>query len=232
MVINMETIWDKRFDGNFLKIVAIITMLIDHIGVVFLSSSDNYDLYRVCRMIGRISFPIFCFLLTEGFYYTRDKVKYIKRLFLFAIISEIPFDLAFYHSVVALYMQNVMWTLLIGFVVMSLMERYCNQMFLKYVIAAVGCVLTYIMQTDYNVFGILLIVILYITRYDRKRQHIFMTLAILCSGKFEAFGILCMPFILAYDEDKERMKLPKYVSYVFYPAHLLILFIIWRLMGL
>jgi len=82
-----------------LKIIAIVAMLIDHTGAILISphATEYPTLYLVSRGIGRIAFPIFVFLIVEGFYHTRDVKKYLKRLGIFAIISEIPFDFAFYN---------------------------------------------------------------------------------------------------------------------------------------
>ena len=110
----------KGISGSTLKIIAMITMLIDHIGAAVCMRmmlaegfgdlngaaeetikawvtvhADLYSTYYMFRMIGRIAFPIFCFLLVEGFKHTKDAKKYAIRLFAFALISEIPFDLAF-----------------------------------------------------------------------------------------------------------------------------------------
>ena len=79
-----------------LKIIAIITMLIDHIAAIFIP--QNTWIYIAGRVIGRLAFPIFVFLLVEGFYHTRSVPNYLKRLGIFALISEIFFDLAFYNS--------------------------------------------------------------------------------------------------------------------------------------
>ncbi len=93
-----------------LKWIAVITMIIDHTGAVLFP--DN----MVFRYIGRIAFPIFCFLLVEGFFHTRDVRKYMLRLGLFALISEIPYDLAFRDTVLEFEHQNVFFALLLGVV--------------------------------------------------------------------------------------------------------------------
>ena len=84
-----------------LKLIAIITMLIDHIAAVLIPSDTM--LWLVMRCIGRLAFPIFVFLLVEGFHHTRDVKKYLLRLGAFALISEVPFDLAFYGTDARIY---------------------------------------------------------------------------------------------------------------------------------
>ena len=82
---------NKGLSGSTLKIIAMVTMLIDHIGAAVLArmiisgNAELYDLYMVLRKIGRLAFPIFCFLLIEGFCHTKDVKKYTSRLCLFAL---------------------------------------------------------------------------------------------------------------------------------------------------
>lgn len=116
--------------GCVLKMIAVITMLVDHTASTIVwqlisekpawgpvTAENEYawqTFYSVLRDIGRMAFPIYCFLLVEGFYHTRNKAKYALRLFLFALISEVPFDMAFQESFFDISYNNVFFTLLIG----------------------------------------------------------------------------------------------------------------------
>ena len=106
----------KGISSSTLKWIAIISMLIDHFAVAVYSQLENYQMgvYTLMRGIGRIAFPIYCFLLVEGFCHTHDIMKYIKRCFIFALISEIPFDLAVHGNVFDLSSQNVFFTMTLG----------------------------------------------------------------------------------------------------------------------
>jgi len=118
----MEKTKKLSISGSTLKWIAIITMLIDHIAASFYImyiETNNLTgapvvIYEVMRCIGRIAFPIFIFLLIEGFTHTRNVGKYMLRLFLFALISEVPFDLAFMHEWYYPEYQNVFFTLFLG----------------------------------------------------------------------------------------------------------------------
>ena len=121
----------RFLSSSGLKVIAVITMLIDHVAsvllrenpVVLLQIADyQLTLYTLMRTIGRIAFPIFAFLLAEGFHYTSDRKKYGIRLLVFALISEIPWNLE--HSGKLLYSsQNVFFTLLLGFLGLCVIEE-------------------------------------------------------------------------------------------------------------
>lgn len=86
----------QGISGYWLKVIAVVSMLIDHTSAVILEQIPGLEAPAFfMRIIGRAAFPIYCFLLVEGFYHTRSRAKYAGRLFLFALISEVPFDLAF-----------------------------------------------------------------------------------------------------------------------------------------
>lgn len=126
--------------GSTLKMIAIITMFIDHLGATVLRAITRLpavtsdpslsavwaDIYNASRDIGRIAFPIFCFFIVEGFCHTRNVWKYAGRLFLFSFISEIPFDIALKGSWYYPSKQNVYFTLLIGLLVIIGMS-YCDK---------------------------------------------------------------------------------------------------------
>lgn len=223
---NYIVFWDKRFGRNFLKVVALITMLCDHIAVVLVSAKNDPQLYNILRMIGRISFPIFCFMITEGFRYTSDRKKYFLRLLIFAVISEIPFDLAVSGSFFDIKQQNVMWTLSIGFLVLTVVEKYKDKLYLQIICITAGSIIAFLMKVDYIFYGVLIISVFYLCRENHYKMFIILMFLLIFQGEAESFGILSIPFIMAYDSDKKEKKLPKYFFYVFYPLHLIVLYLI------
>jgi hypothetical protein len=142
----------RGISGSTIKIIAVVTMMIDHIAASLLTRlliargiyslygmSDRnaimswwaengtlYDTVMVMREIGRLGFPIFCFLLVEGFQKTRNVRKYLFRLGMFALISEIPFDLAFSARVLEFQYQNVYFTLFIGILALYAIDWLMN----------------------------------------------------------------------------------------------------------
>jgi hypothetical protein len=211
--------------------IAIITMLIDHSAAIFVP--NNLPMYWVLRGIGRLAFPIFAFLLVEGFFHTRDVKKYLIRLGLFAFISEIPFDLAFYKTFFYPGHQNIFFTLFLGLLLMMILkkaeERFKKKTIISNILDAVitvgFCIIAVLLATDYNYSGILLIISFYLFRGNK----ILLTLSLLIvtgylMGPFSAIATLSMIFIWFYNGKKGRDA--KYLFYIFYPAHLLILFFI------
>lgn len=215
-----------------LKMIAIITMLIDHIGAVLIPS--NTTAYLIFRSIGRLAFPIFAFLIVEGFYHTRDVKKYLTRLGIFALVSEIPFDLAFYGD---FYMghQNIFFTLFLGLLLIMVMKDI-ERRFPKNLITSNAintllvisfCIIAFLLKTDYNFLGILLITAFYLFR-GSKMLLVLSILLIFGTpiGDISILATLSMVFISLYNGKKGKGM--KYFFYVFYPAHLLILFLIFK----
>lgn len=220
---------DWHFGRSFLKITAMLSMLCDHIAFVLIPASGYPSLYYIMRAVGRIAFPLFCFMLVEGFIYTHNREKYIIRLAVFAVISEIPFDLSAGGGVLCWESQNVMWTLLIGFLVMYAIDKAGESNIAnitKIFAILAGSAAAYFMHTDYSVFGVFIIAALYIYRYNRKMGMLIMGMLILSQNSIEIYAILSIPIILNYSPNKNNVWLPKYFFYAFYPAHLFILYII------
>lgn len=223
--------------GCVLKVIAMVSMLIDHTAAVLIAPFQNLTpLYIAMRVIGRLAFPIYCFLLVEGFYHTRNRKKYAGRLFLFALISEIPFDLAFNQKIWDFSYNNVFFTLLIGLLVIwgtdASKDWVTEQKFgsavtilrnvLTIVILCAGCFLAAILNTDYSAVGILVIFAIY-TIKDNRLMGSGVAIGILgiLAGFIEFVALLDL--IPIYFYNGTRGKQIKYFFYAFYPVHLLIL---------
>lgn len=236
--------------GSHLKWIAIITMLIDHIGAALLELgllpkisnailgghsfdyvvADYHFWYRfddILRSIGRLAFPIFCFLLVEGFLHTKDVKKYALRLGLFALVSEIPFDLAFNERLLEVSYQNVFFTLFIGLLVLIGLNYFEETLpahisWLRFIVAITGILFAVFLRTDYDAFGIILIVLLYEFRNYKVLRCIAGAILMLFNS---TTGFLAFLLIWLYNGDRGR-QLPKYFFYAFYPVHLLLLFLV------
>lgn len=202
-----------------LKMIAIITMLVDHIGAVLFPGE------MVFRYIGRIAFPIFIFLMVEGFYHTRDVRKYEIRMAIFALISEIPFDLAFSGTLFYMGYQNVFFTLVIGLVMMDLMKRWEGASWKTLGVFVACLLLAELLHTDYSAAGVLLIFVFYRFR-EKTVTKIILTaiIAFACFGAVEGFCLFAFLPILLYNG--KRGPSLKYAFYAFYPVHLVILYLI------
>ncbi len=220
----------KGISGSALKIIAIFAMLLDHIGAVFLGAYTGP--YLIFRSIGRIAFPIFCFLLAEGFFHTKNIAKYCFRLGIFALISEIPFDLAFSRTVYDPDSQNVFFTLLIGLVTIACMDLCKNipagspgiWLLCFGSLPAAGMALAWLLNTDYAEIGVLSVVLLYLFHNKRTISVVCVCLTLCCLSELELAAFAAVPLILYYNG--RRGIALKYIFYIFYPAHLLVLFLL------
>lgn len=204
------------FNSFSLKIIAIICMLVDHIGYIFYPGEPTF------RIIGRLAFPIFCFLIVEGFHHTRNHLNYLIRLSIFAILSEIPFDLAFYGKIFDLQHQNVFITLALGLACIFCLEEMNTQR--RFTIPFVLVILAaYFSHCDYGIGGVLLICMFYLTRQTPwTRLFLCGLILYLFFGAFELYGIAAMIPITLYNG--KRGPNVKMFFYWFYPVHLLVLY--------
>lgn len=209
-----------------IKIIAMVSMLIDHLGAFVLlpwlqagNGQANFEtwntLYTTSRAVGRLAFPLFCFLIVEGFQHTSDVKKYLKRLGIFALISEIPFDLARSHSFFDLSGQNVMFTLFSGLFAIWCIEKF-DQPIYRFMGVVLSLVFVTILDTDYSTLGVSVIIILYVLRDFRLFQSLF--------GAFAFIGSwFAMPaFVITYFYNGLKGNLSSKAFYWFYPVHLLL----------
>ena len=207
-----------------LKLIAILSMTIDHVGAALFPNA-NIGSFEYMRVLGRLAFPIFCFLIVEGFFYTRNIKKYLVRLFLFAFISELPFDLLFNRTGNLWAMQNIFFTLFLGLIAIyaidvTRIKRGQNTFAITSILVAVG-VVAHFANVDYAELGIIYIVTFYL--YRGRNLQIFLILVVLnllfCgANNIQMFSALAVPIIACYN-GKLGPKV-KYLFYAYYPLHL------------
>ena len=218
-----------KLDGRMLKIIAVISMFIDHVGAVLF---PDVILFRI---VGRLAFPIYCFLLVEGARYTHNMRQYMLRMGIFALISELPFDWAFYHRPVYLAHQNVFFTLFIGLVMIWFLEHPMNDMEIpdivnKLIIVALAGTAAELLSTDYGFSGIATILIFYILRERALLKYLITALICIGMGWIEGFAVLALIPIALYNGQRgSQTKVMQYGFYAFYPAHLLLLAFLYQI---
>ena len=207
-----------------LKIIACVAMLIDHIGYAL------YPNVAILRMIGRIALPIFAFQVALGFRHTKDKEKYILRMFLFAVISQIPFSLlTSIHT--STFRLNIGITFLLALLLLYSIEDIkpiWAKILCSLVVIALSCFLKY----DYYIYGIALVLIFYYTFNNKKVVFPFyyVTTMIYCMYRkslLQIYSLFSLIPIMLYNGKKGPSF--KYFFYAFYPLHMLAIYIIFKL---
>lgn len=267
----MEKRKDNRgiLTGAVLKNIACLTMFTDHFFAILVYNYMTLHpvngawnpqiekVYRIGRDIGRVSFVLFAYLIVEGFVHTGSRVRYLLRLFLFALLSEIPFDLAFSGEVADWSGQNVYWTLFLGVLMLTLWEELGRYGGLwvqaaQLAVLVLSCGTAFLFSADYRFMGILLIFALYQTRGRSLPLQISAAGLVMFFGTWganciryagtytavyllrfslrELYGLSAFALTALYNGDRGR-QLPKPFYYGFYPVHLLILYGVARLIG-
>ncbi len=268
--VNNEKPTRRGITASTIKIMAIIIMAIDHTSAAVLTRilidrgmydilttdmdaqinwlAANGPLYYtmlIMRGIGRLAFPIFCYFIVEGFQHTRDVKKYALRLFAFALISEVPFDLALAGTAWYPSYQNVYWTLLLGLIAIYFIDyvtkldysRFKN-LTLENIVrtlgivcaAAIPMVVAHFLNTDYGAMGVMVIAVMYLLRKKPLLAYVAGVFILSLMSLVEILAIL-MVIPLYFYNGKRGLKM-KYFFYWFYPVHLLILWLICYAMGL
>lgn len=216
-------------DTNLLKLVAIILMVIDHVGFQFMDDDV------VMRSIGRLSFPIFAWCIVVGSEYTHDIKAYMKRMALFYFVSQPCYVLAFER---AWTQHNIYLTLLLGLVaIWAIRDR-------EYWALPMTLLAAYFISPNYGMDGVYIIILMYLVRGSKLLAAVALSAFCIYWGnnsmvvghignyavKLQSLAIFALPLIILPTHSKLRLN--KYVFYAFYPVHLLIIYAIKCLMGL
>lgn len=241
----------KKLSSFTLHVLAMILMLCDHLWATLLPGQE----WLTC--IGRIAFPIFAFMIAEGFYQTSNRKKYLKRMFIFALISEIPFNLIMSSGLINPFHQNVLFTFTLAILFMMLIEKIKNikNNILKYVLIVIvffaSMLVGMLTFVDYYTIGIATVLVFYLfkekTWYNLLIQLlliIWLNVSVMSGYGYElnilgyniffaqqGFAVLSLIPIWLYNGNQGyHEKWFKYFCYLFYPCHLLIIYIIWNLL--
>lgn len=242
----MET--KKSFDlsAAALHIIAMLLMLCDHLWATVVPGNQ----WLTC--LGRLAFPIFAFMIVEGYFHTSNLRRYMLRLVLLALISEIPFNLMYSASVFYPFHQNVIWSLLIGMLLIHLNElaKRKGKIWLRILVAIgtvlLGAIVGLVLMVDYNGSGIVTILVFYFLR-GRKWWCLLGQIAVLyyinvevlsgLSFEVSIFGhsfmivkqglslLALIPIWLYRGRQGLHGKPFQYFCYLFYPAHMLLLYL-------
>ncbi len=237
-----------QLNSNSIKLIAIAAMTIDHIAWLVFPGYSREPLAVLMHIIGRITCPIMCFFIAEGYYYSHNLKKYTFRLLLFAVISHFPYMLIFSDSVVPfvngaiLNQTSVMWSLAIGLVMLIVANSNFKEK-TKAVLVVFLCVLS--LPADWSCIASLYILAMGTNRGDFKTQMRWMLIytamyaAVYILTIDVLYGILQMavalsvPILKLYNGKRGGSKkintFMKWLFYIYYPAHLLIIGLLGRI---
>lgn len=227
-----------QINGAVLKYIAFVSMFIDHFNKAIITPLLNYQqplvfISSLFDIIGRIAFPIFAFMIVEGFYKTKSRWKYLRNLLVFAVISEIPYDMFQSKVFVNNRSQNIMWALALGLFTLIIVDNLKEKIKNKYIwilvsiiIVAINAIIATLLSFDYDYYSIIIIFILYIF-YDKRLVGSLLSYLVIIK---EIYAILGFAIINLYNGEKGKQN--KLFNYLFYPVHLFILGICRFLFGL
>ena len=229
----MEQLKKKQIlDGTMLKIIAMVSMVSDHVGDLFFPG------VMWLRMIGRLAMPIFSFCIAEGYAHTRDKNRYLLRMGIFALISEVPFDLAF-EGKVGFGHQNIMLTFFLSILALKIFDlirgeepRSIGKTVLGTLAVLVMAGLALLLRADYTIFAVIAVFLFYVLRNRHPLVRSGVGVAFLAltrtMGYYCTTGFSLIPLLL-YNGKRGRGL--KWLFYAFYPGHLLVLFVLKKLLA-
>ena len=223
----------RILDGTSLKLIAMISMVFDHVGDMFFPGA------LWMRMIGRLAMPLFSFCIAEGYAHTKNKQRYLLRMGVFALVSEIPFDLAF-EGRVGLGHQNIMLSFFLAILALMVFDRIrgegkehaAGKTLLGILCVCAVAVLALVLRADYTLFAVLAVFLFYVLRNRHPLLRCGVGVGFLALtrtvGYYRTTGLSLIPLLL-YNGKRGRGL--KWLFYAFYPGHLLLLYLLKTALG-
>lgn len=222
----------KGINGAQLKYIAFASMFIDHFNKAIITpfltgTGPMVIITTIFDILGRIAFPIFAFMVVEGFFKTKSQWKYLRNLLIFAVISEIPYDMFQSAEFVNTRSQNILWGLALGLftiMVIDKLKAYIKKrplwVFVSLLIVALSSLGSMLISSDYEYYAIIIIYLYYLF-YDKRLVASGLGYLVIIK---EIYAILGFATVLLYNGEKGKQN--KIFNYLFYPVHLLIFGII------
>ncbi|MBZ2387115.1 conjugal transfer protein TraX [Anaerococcus murdochii] len=222
----------KGINGAQLKYIAFASMFIDHFNKAIITpfltgTGPMVIITTIFDILGRIAFPIFAFMVVEGFFKTKSRWSYLRNLLIFAVISEIPYDMFQSAEFVNTWSQNILWGLALGLFTIMVIDKLKDYIkkrplwiFVSILIVVLSSLGSMLISSDYEYYAIIIIYLYYLF-YDKR--HLASGLSYLVIIK-EIYAILGFATVLFYNGEKGKQN--KIFNYLFYPVHLLIFGII------
>lgn len=222
-------------DGFILKVVAIITMVIDHLSAA-LENNISPTIYELGRTIGRTSFPLFAYMIAVGYRKTKDKKKYLLRLLLVGILSEPFFDYLLFYKYFEKSYNNIFFTLFLGLLALVIsgeIKKIIENKILKFAIEAlIVLIISFFAEyvhTDYGFYGVFLIYTFHLYLEFRKKE--FITIPFFY-GITQTIFVFPAYILILLDNKKKGRHISKYFTYLFYPGHIIIAIILRNILNI
>lgn len=226
----------QSLNSNQLKLIAICAMVVDHVTWLIFPGFQTKWYVLLLHAVGRLTAPIMWFMLSEGFYYTKNKKKYISRLFVFAILSHFAYKFAFGIplGITGIFNQtSVIWSLALSALLMYILELETFKQSVKIVFIVIFCILSF--PADWSTIAMMAPVMMYQRRNSGFNQVKNLVLWILLYtliyilfidttyGLLQLFTCLSIPLIFMYNGTKGSGNFMKWFYYYFYPGHMILI---------
>lgn len=227
----MQKIKFSGLSNNALKIIAMVSMLIDHVGM------EIFPTYKIFRIIGRIAFPIFACMISEGCFYTKNRKRYLLLIAGLGIGCQAAYTIVC-HS----FYMNILLTFSLSVITIFAIDNFIEKksrlslLCVSGVASGVICISLIFplifkesgFDIDYGFLGVLLPVAVYYSRNKTAKiisAAVILVLMAFMSGEIQFFSLSAIPLLLLYNGKRGKLDM-KYVFYIFYPAHLVIIYLI------